>query len=170
MSELEEFRERKDHFMEHHPQSPLTPAQKRKFGGLDYFPENEDLHVIADFEPYEDPEVMTMVISTGGEAEFRRIGQAQFEVNGKPQTLEVYEPADNGELFLPFTDATSGDATYGAGRYLEPHFVDEGKIELDFNYAYNPYCAYNENWACPIPRPENRLDVPIEAGEKKFEG
>lgn len=155
--------------MQHHPQSPLTPAQKREFDGLNYYPANPDLDIVANFVRYDDPDTVEMVVSTGGQAEFKRIGQARFEVDGEPQTLEVYEPVEGGELFLPFTDATSGDTTYGAGRYLEPHFVDSHKLKIDFNYAYNPYCAYNENWACPIPRPENRLGVSIEAGEKKLE-
>jgi hypothetical protein len=72
-----------------------------------------------------------------------------------------------GGYFLPFMDATSGDETYGAGRYLEIEPLPGGKLLVDFNMAYNPYCAYNEYWSCPIPPKENRLSVPIEAGEKQ---
>ena len=75
---------------------------------------------------------------------------------------------DSGELFLPFADATSGVETYGAGRYLEPEALPDGRMSVDFNYAYNPYCAYNERWSCPITPAENRIDVPIRGGERIF--
>ena len=70
--------------------------------------------------------------------------------------------------FLPFTDATSGEETYGAGRYVEIDILEDGRVAIDFNMAYNPYCAYNEDWSCPLTPFENRLQVPIQAGEKKF--
>ncbi len=74
----------------------------------------------------------------------------------------------NGELFLPLRDATSGEETYGAGRYLEPQPAAEGWVLMDFNCLYSPYCAYNEAWSCPLPPRENWLSVPIRAGEKTF--
>ena len=73
-----------------------------------------------------------------------------------------------GDFFLPFVDATAPDETYGAGRYLDIEPIGDGKFLIDFNYAYNPYCAYNDKWSCPIPPKENRLKVRIEAGEKKY--
>ncbi len=72
------------------------------------------------------------------------------------------------DIFLPFVDSQAGKGTYGAGRYLDPEQLPNGKFLIDFNLAYNPYCAYNENWNCPIPPTENKLDVPIRAGEKIF--
>jgi uncharacterized protein (DUF1684 family) len=81
--------------------------------------------------------------------------------------LTLYRGTD-GDLFLPLRDATSGDETYGAGRYLEPLMLDDGRVLVDFNYLYNPYCAYNDAWSCPLPPRENWLTVPIRAGEKAF--
>jgi hypothetical protein len=91
-------------------------------------------------------------------------------VNGQEVTLQVYESEDNpGEYFLPFLDATAPLETYGGGRYLEPERVGEDKLLVDFNLAYNPWCVYGDEWSCPFPPAENRLNVRIEAGEKKFE-
>ena len=83
----------------------------------------------------------------------------------------MYASEDMDELFVPFRDATSGKETYGAGRYLEVESPGpDGRVRVDFNAAYNPYCAYNPDWSCPIPPGENWLSVPIRAGEKTFEG
>ncbi len=109
-----------------------------------------------------------MQTSTGDEALFFRFGRIHFLVNGTQQTLTLYEAPGHGELFLPFGDATNGRETYGGGRYLEVYPVENGKYQVDFNLAYNPYCAYSDAWSCPIPPAENRLSVKIEAGEKKY--
>jgi uncharacterized protein (DUF1684 family) len=106
--------------------------------------------------------------STGSEETYRRAGIARFEVDGTAGQLTLYEPEDGGDLFLPFRDATSGSETYGSGRYLEVHPPRKGRVRLDFNYAYNPYCAYNDAWTCPLPPAENWLSIPIRAGEKAY--
>jgi hypothetical protein len=85
------------------------------------------------------------------------------------QSAELTIYTSDGEYFLPFTDALAGKETYGAGRYLEPHPLGNGMFLIDFNYAYNPYCAYNARWSCPLTPFENRLKVSIRAGEKNFE-
>jgi uncharacterized protein (DUF1684 family) len=108
-----------------------------------------------------------METSVGGNQEFQRAGTIRFEVEGEPAQLTVFQDP-GGELFLPLRDATSGKETYGAGRYLEPEVVDEEALHVDFNYLYNPYCAYNEAYSCPIPPVENWLRAPIRAGEKSF--
>ena len=97
-----------------------------------------------------------------------RWAKIAFSVDGAPAELTVYKDASDDSLFLPFADATSGEETYGAGRYVEPEAQSDGNVLVDFNYAYNPYCAYNEAWACPITPSENRLRVTIRAGEKNF--
>jgi hypothetical protein len=90
-------------------------------------------------------------------------------VEGQEAALQVYESVDQpGSFFIPFVDATAPEETYGAGRYLEPEEVHRDELLLDFNFAYNPYCAYNDRWSCPFPPPENRLKVRVEAGEKSF--
>jgi hypothetical protein len=95
-----------------------------------------------------------------------RYGKFRFSVDGQPAELTIY--ANEHGFFLPFVDALAGQETYEAGRYLEPEVLPDGRFVIDFNLAYNPYCAYNPLWACPIPPKENRLSVRIEAGEKKF--
>jgi hypothetical protein len=173
MSELEDFRADKDAFFREHPRSPLTPEQRASFGRLAYFPPNEALVVRArlETEGLDTDEEIVMPTTTGGEQVYRRGGVVRFEVDGQPAQVTLFASPEMRELFLPFRDATSGKQTYGAGRYLEvePAAID-GTVEVDFNYAYNPYCAYNPEWSCPIPPGENWLTVPIRAGEKDFGG
>lgn len=166
MDELKHFREQKDEFFRTHPQSPLTSEQKEDFDGLRYFPENDDLRFELEVDEYDDQDEIQIQTNTGEIQTFIRYGEVKFNVEGTPTGLTVYEN-ENG-FFLPFVDALAGDETYGAGRYLDPHELPGGKLLLDFNMAYNPYCAYNENWSCPLTPPENRVKVPIRAGEKVF--
>jgi uncharacterized protein (DUF1684 family) len=168
MSELTEFRKEKDRFFKLSPQSPLDPEQKKAFEGLHYYPENEAMVLELPLERYVNPELVRMQTSTGDVQDYRQIGQIRFEVEGEPASLQVYESAYGGDLFLPFVDATAPAETYGAGRYLEPETIGKDVLLVDFNVAYNPYCAYNDMWSCPIPPRENRIKVRIEAGEKKF--
>ena len=168
MSHLDDFRREKDEFFKHDPQSPLTPEQRKEFNGLKYYAENPALRIVTPIEEYKDKQPVTMITSTGSVQEYVKYGQFTFEVNGQKATLQVYQDPDQGSFFLPFVDATAGEETYEAGRYLEIEPEPDGRFLVDFNYAYNPYCAYNENWSCPIPPKENRLSVRIEAGEKKF--
>jgi len=106
--------------------------------------------------------------TTGGEDQvYRRYGLVRFRVDDQPAQLVLYASDDSDELFIPFRDATSGKETYGAGRYLELHAHGDD-VTIDFNYAYNPNCAYDPSWSCPLPPAENWLKVPIRAGEKTF--
>jgi uncharacterized protein (DUF1684 family) len=109
-----------------------------------------------------------MQTSTGEVQTHQKYGRFKFTVEGQAAELTIYA-GENG-YFLPFADSLAGTETYGAGRYLEPEPLGEGKFLVDFNVAYNPYCAYNQNFSCPIPPKENRLKVAIRAGEKVFEG
>jgi uncharacterized protein (DUF1684 family) len=168
MSELTEFRAAKDAFFRDDPQSPLTPEQHRSFAGLAYFDEQPALALELRPEPFEQSERVEMQTSTGEVAGYERWARASFEVDGEPASITLYR--DGHALFVPFQDATSGGESYGAGRYLEPEETHDGRVMLDFNYAYNPYCAYNERWSCPLPPAENRLPVPIRAGERSFPG
>ncbi len=169
MSPLDEFRARKDDFFKHDWQSPLTPDQRQQFTGLKYFPENSKLQIITPIEEYADKVPITMTTSTGSAREFLKYGHFTFHVEDEVVTLQVYQDAEEGSFFLPFVDATAPEETYGAGRYLEIEPMGNGKSLIDFNYAYNPYCAYNDRFSCPIPPKENRLQVRIEAGEKKYD-
>ncbi len=170
VSELGDFRRRKEEFFRSDPQSPLTEEQRGQFASLDYFDENVELVIEAPLNNEVDPEPIEMQTSTGGRQVFRRAGVVRFEVDGEPAQLTLYASDDIDELFLPFRDATSGAETYGAGRYLDVDPPKDGRLKVDFNLAYNPYCAYNPNFSCPIPPGENWLGVPIRAGEKSFRG
>lgn len=173
MSELEEFRAEKDAFFRDDPRSPLQQEQRASFEGLTYFPANEQLVIGARLETdgVDRSERILMPTTTGGTQEYRRAGIVRFGVDGEPAQVTLFASPDTDELFLPFRDATSGKESYGAGRYLEvePPGLD-GRVVVDLNYAYNPYCAYNPDWSCPIPPGENWLAVPIRAGERSFPG
>lgn len=162
--ELSQFRQAKDEFFRTDPQSPLTPEQKRKFTGLEYFPENPALRFEAMVEPFEVQDEIEMQTTTGDVQTYRRYGRFSFLADGQEAALTIYS-ADYG-YFLPFVDSLMGKETYPAGRYLEPEEVGENTFYIDFNLAYNPYCAYNERWSCPLTPFENRLKAPVRAGEK----
>jgi uncharacterized protein len=168
MSELDDFRKMKDQFFANDSQSPLTAEQQRDFGGLAYFPENEALRLEVELEPYPEQREVQMQTSTGSVQSYTRYGRIRFEVEGKEAQLSVYR--DQHGYFLPFADSLAGQETYGAGRYLEPEELADGQLRVDFNLAYNPYCAYNDRYSCPLTPAENRLKVPIRAGEKIPEG
>lgn len=169
MSEIREFRKLKDELFKNPNQSPLTKEQRQQFTGLNYFPENPALRFELPLEAYDRPEPVRMQTSTGDVQDYIKVGQVHFEVDGQQVSLQVYESEDDpGSYFLPFVDATAPAETYGGGRYLEPEPVGPDRLLVDFNLAYNPYCAYNDRWSCPFPPPENRLKVRIEAGEKNF--
>jgi len=166
-SELKRFRAEKDHVFASDPHSPLTADQRHNFQGLAYFDENPQLVIHAGIDREVDPEEVRMGTSSGEEQVFRRYGQVRFRVDDQPAQLMLYSSEDSDELFIPFRDATSGHETYGAGRYLEVHAHGDD-LTIDFNYAYNPNCAYDPSWSCPLPPTENWLKVPIRAGEKTF--
>jgi uncharacterized protein (DUF1684 family) len=168
VSALTQFRAEKDAFFKSHPQSPLTPAQRREFAGLAYFPENPALRLELDLEPFEDQNEIEMQTSTGDVQQYSRLGRITFVVDGQPAVLTIY--ANQWGHFLPFVDSLANKETYGAGRYLEPERLDGNRFLVDFNLAYNPYCAYNEAWSCPLTPFENRLKVPVRAGEKLPQG
>ena len=167
MSELEEFRAEKNDFFGNHPQSPLTAEQRREFHGLNYFSENPDLRLEVKAEELPQREQIEMQTSTGDVQIYFRHSRFRFRVDGQDAELTIYE-GEHG-FFLPFVDSLAGKETYPAGRYLEPEPLPGGRFLVDFNMAYNPYCAYNEHWSCPLTPFENRLKVPIRAGEKLFD-
>lgn len=167
MNKLAESRQQKDTFFAQHPESPLTLSQKQGFKGLDYFPEAPELRFEIPVERLADEQEIQMQTSTGDIQEYQRYGKIRFPVEGQTVELTIY--ANQHGFFLPFVDSLAGKETYPAGRYLEPEPLHDGRFLIDFNQAYNPYCAYNEQWSCPLTPFENRLKVPIRAGEKIFE-
>jgi hypothetical protein len=168
--EIEIARQQKDEFFRFHPQSPLPEHLRAGFKGLDYFPVNENLNLILMLEEFADKESIQMATSTGDSRAYQRWGLLKFEVEGQAVQLTLYYSAPHQHFFLPFMDASSGSESYSAGRYLDPHVQADGLVQVDFNQAYSPYCAYNPDYSCPIPPQENRLRVRIAAGEKISQG
>jgi uncharacterized protein (DUF1684 family) len=159
-----------------HAQSPLGPDARKRFervAGLPYFDYDPAARVEAVVEPAK-PEHYDIATSGDDTYGFTRFGRARFELYGNESTLELYWlDGYGGGLFLPFRDGTSGTETYGAGRYLldtvkgaDLGTTGDGKLVLDFNFAYNPSCAYDPKWVCPLAPPPNRLKIRIEAGER----
>ncbi len=169
MPGLAEYRQQKDRFFKEEVGSPLTPQQRETFIALGYFDENPALvfegaiTVLQEAQQVEVP----MQTSTGRITPYLRYGTFTVGIEGEDVTLTVYTPPNRQGLFLPFMDGTTGDETYSGGRYLELTPLGGDHYLIDFNLAYNPYCAYNELWMCPIPPRENRVAVPIRAGERK---
>ncbi len=167
MSVVDHMRQDKDFFLRTDPDSPIPPEDRDRFEGLRYFPYNDALCFALDMEKLAWATEVMIPTSAGEEAGYVRYGRIRFTVDGQEQTLTVFK-SEHG-LFLPFLDATCGVDSYEGGRYLEPDIDVTGKCLVDFNLAYNPFCAYGgADWSCPIPPAENRLGVRIEAGEKKY--
>jgi uncharacterized protein (DUF1684 family) len=175
MGQLENLRRDIDSFMKDHPQSPLAHDQQKRFEGLDYYEVNQDLILEVEIERFPDGEpIVTMQTSTGDAQQYRRWGRFSFEVEGQKASMTIYSDPMGRDFFMPFKDATNGKETYGAGRYMDEHRpgfspLDGDRFEVDFNYAYNPYCAYSPHYSCPLPPRENWVQVPIRGGEKDFE-
>ncbi len=150
------------------PEGPLTEAQRSRFKGLAYFPPRFALIFEVSLEAAAVADTVRFATSDQGFELFRRAGVLRFSHGGREHALTLFESLSDGHPFLPFTDASSGKQTYGAGRYLDPELLPDGKIRLDFNRGYNPYCAYNALWICPLAPASNRLDFAVEAGERKF--
>ena len=170
------WRQERDDLFRHHAQSPLSPTQRESYRGVPYFDYRPECRVVARLEP-EASESYEIATSGDEPMRFDRVGAFRFELAGTSCRLEAYWlTAYGGGLFVPFADATSGDSTYGAGRYLldtvkgaDLGSTPEGFV-LDFNFSYNPSCSYDPRWVCPLATPANRLAAAVEAGEKVSTG
>ena len=169
------FRTARDELFRSHPQSPLPPERRSAFAGLDYFPHRPELRVEAVLEPDLAAEPLVVHTGTGEPIRLRRVGVVRPTLTGVEVTLGVYWlEGYGGGLFLPFRDVLAGRETYGGGRYLLDTVkgadlgtsADGARLVLDFNYAYNPSCAYDPRWSCPLAPPENRVAVAVPAGER----
>lgn len=158
----------KDKMFKKSEDSPLTDEQKEIFKSLSYFPVAEKYKVLGEFRRNSNQKVIKMAVTDGTQREYFIFGNVHFHLDGKELDLIVYKPVneDTDYLFIPFYDKTSGELTYGGGRYLEPKLLNNTTLEMDFNKAYNPYCVYNYTYRCAIPPRENTLDVTMLAGEK----
>lgn len=169
---IERERREKDLFFRDHPQSPISHGGREGFSGLVYYPVNPELAFALGLHEHSEKRRIAVSDNRGNVQEFIRWGEFRFEVNVRQVTLQAYKSEPGEErLWVPFRDGTSGKETYGAGRYLDLEGSQrrpDGRWVLDFNRAYNPFCAYSENYVCPFIPPENWLDVAIEAGEKSY--
>lgn len=147
----------------------IPPRQRASFRGLDYFDIDSTYHFVLPLNRFASTDTVMMAESTGGVAPQVRVGTVAVPFPQKTDTLTVFEVTegkDRGTLWIPFTDATNGGMTYKLGRYVDLETVGEDSIDVDFNLAYNPTCAYNPQYACPIPPEENDLSFAVRAGEK----
>ncbi len=144
-------------------------SRRRDFAGLQYFPARDEWFVDARFEAYSPARTIPIVNILGMEVPMTSPGAVVFEKDGQQWRLDtVLEESDSPELFIMFADATSGRETYGGGRFLTAQLPKDGHVQLDFNRAYNPPCAFNNFATCPLPPSQNRLSLPVRAGELKY--
>lgn len=176
--EIKQFRHQKDQFFATSPDAPLPPDERGQFQGLRYFEPDLSYRVEAELSYFTEPEEVQLGTTSGRPRQYYRSGEALFRLEGQDCRLTFYKsvpPAGYDgpvitSLFLPFRDATTGQESYGAGRYLEveEESIDGGRLVIDFNLAYSPWCAYNEQYSCVLPPEENRLSVPVRAGERSY--
>jgi uncharacterized protein (DUF1684 family) len=168
---LKSFRVKRDQFFKEDSQSPLKETDRKRFKGLVYYPIHLQYAMTGFIERYPTepkPIYANLPTNKGIERKYVKYGRFRFKWEGKEYILQIYRPLGGGELFLPFKDKTSGMDTYSDGRYLYIEQMPGGKVLIDFNRAYNPFCQYNEKYTCPFASNENWLEIAIQAGEKRF--
>ncbi|WP_158605963.1 DUF1684 domain-containing protein [Taibaiella sp. KBW10] len=165
------YQEELSAFWKNDSSTPLHAEEKAEFKGITFFPLSEAYVVTATFSPIADGKVLPMPTSARKTKYFKEYGTLHFTLKDTPVTLTVYQSdppheEDRDGLFLPFTDQTSGKTSYGAGRYIDLSTKDirQFQVTIDFNQAYNPYCAYSTYYNCPIPPANNRMPVAVSAG------
>ncbi|HAI75104.1 MAG TPA: DUF1684 domain-containing protein, partial [Microscillaceae bacterium] len=168
LKKVEQKREEKIKFLTNDQQSPIK--DKTILKSLDYFKPDKRFLIRAKIERLEEPTTLSIPLSTGESKNYIRFAKAKFQWEGKSYQLTLFKTAlPDPMVFVPFKDLTNNRSTYGAGRYMDLAIPKNAThIDLDFNLAYNPFCAYNDDFACPLPPAENHLNLAIEAGEKKI--
>jgi uncharacterized protein len=167
--EIAAWRVEKDRFMRESNESPVLAGDRATFAPLPYFPVSDTYRVPAALQIIDTQDVIEMSTSTNQRRRMRRIGTLRFTLKGQALQLTAFVEAserDVRRLFVPFNDLTNGTETYPGGRYLDLDRTATGIYDLDFNRAYHPFCLFNPKYECPVPPRENRLQVPIRAGEK----
>ena len=161
------YRTEKEDYLQSNSESPFVQDQK-EVGEFLYFPVDRKYKLIAKVERIDKRQLSLIQNSDGSSLLYLKYAWLYFELNETPQKLLVLKSTFGNDLFLGFADGTSGDTSYGGGRYLDIEEIKGDRVALDFNLAYNPYCAYSEKFLCPFPPKENILSVKIEAGEKDY--
>lgn len=174
-SELTEHRAKKDEEMKSSPQSPIPKDTLSNFKGLNYFTPDNNFNLIAEFVRLKKIKPVLFTTSDGKQKEYHHFADIRFRLNGKIHILRAYYslyvrslPGYEKHIFVPFKDLTNLKETYGGGRYLDLTEPEEKELALDFNKAYNPYCAYSDGYSCPKVPKENYLEIRIPAGEKNL--
>lgn len=175
VKEVYEFQEQMNQEFADSLKSPLTDEDRLYFKTLDFYPVNEKLIVEAVFVKVKKEKPFKMKTSTNRTPMYKKYGELHFKIDGNDYMLNVYQnielsrkPGFKDYLFLPFSDLTCGKESYIGGRYIDMRIPTSDKVIINFNKAYNPYCAYNYKYSCPIVPLENDLDIAIEAGVKKY--
>lgn len=166
------FRQERDYMFKDHPQSPLNSGQRDEFVGLQYHPYDPQWRLLVEVETLSD--VSTSEVNLGEDGIFRITEIGHIRIRSNAELSLFWVEGYGGGLFLPYTDSTNGVTTFGGGRYLLDGIkgadlgIKGNRLILDFNFSYNPSCAYDEKWVCPLPPEQNRLPFAVEAGEKSF--
>lgn len=173
IEKIEAERERQFKFIRFNVESPLNDSQKMVFKKLNFYPIDPTYRVKAKMIPVENKKVRELPLTDGSVEKYIEHSFVEFSFDGAKTNrlllLQAMNEPDKRNFFLAFTDDTSAKETYGGGRYINARQDGKNSITLDFNLAYNPYCAYNPDFACPIPPKENMLSIAIPAGEKNYE-
>ena len=158
-------------------ESPLTEEDFKTFKSLEFFPIDTNYRVTAKLKYFKDSKPFNMNTTTDRIAVYKVFATATFEINDREYVLEIYQNQQlllsveyEDYLFLPFTDETNGESSYGGGRFIDLKVTDKETIIIDFNKSYNPYCAYSDRYSCPIPPKVNHLNVKIPVGVKAYKG
>lgn len=168
LKSIKEFREEKHRFLKDSEGSPFV-QKKINYKPVEFFPPDPSLKVNATLERLTSRETVSIANSDGSNVKYLKFANAEFKLRGKEYSLLILKALGFGNQYLTaFIDQTSGESTYGGGRYLDVVVGKSNKVVLDFNKAYNPYCAYSAEYLCPLPPRENFLEVAIEAGEKDY--
>lgn len=175
IKEILTFRNELNSFYADTSQSPLIKEDRVVFKGLDFYPINTEYRIKAKFVRTPNEKPFKMLTTTERRPDYIKFGEVRFSLMGKQFKLNIYQniqlvqkPGFEKHLFLPFTDLTNGEETYGGGRYIDLQIPDGVTIIIDFNQSYNPYCAYNHRYSCPIPPKENNMEIMVKAGVKAF--
>lgn len=174
-----EIREHRKHYKEEFLEKERSPLDKKGVKKLRFFPPDESYRAACTFERTPEAEPFDMATYSGITKPYVQYGTATCPLQGQTVEIAIYQslklrqlPMYRDYLFIPFKDLTNGDSTYGGGRYMDIRMsdIENGQVALDFNKAYNPYCAYSDGYNCPAPPAENHLEMAVEAGEKEFGG
>jgi hypothetical protein len=175
VKEAQKFQEKLNKEFANKQKSPLTEEDFKTFEALDFFPIDTNYRVIATLKFYENSKTFKMKTTTDRLPEYKIYASATFKINGTEHVLHIYQNQKlllntdyEDYLFLPFTDNTNGVSSYGGGRYIDLNIPKGDTMIIDFNQAYNPYCAYNHKYSCPIPPSANDLNIEIPVGVKKY--